>query len=248
MQNKILFAVVVHDIQIINIFEQNNKYKNFQNYIYILVGKHNQDYSSDKIIQCDRLEDNIEDNKNYLAYTGWYAVSKNIDKIPEKYEYIFFLEYDTFLEDFDSFNEMIKNIIVDNKNIYGFHKFSINSCFLDKSIFNILLVDFLKEKGFRSITTNNKFWMATNNMVFKRKILIDFFRNELTIDFLNYLKNDIMAGHNLERFLSVYCFLNNIKFDFLNPNCFKHEAMDSHNTQGRNHVYEKFKTINKISN
>ena len=143
---------------------------------------------------------------------------------------------------------MISDIFNRNKKIYGFHPFELHSCFLDNNIFSSLLISFLKQKQFKELKPNNKFWMATNNMVFEKQCLVDFFKDEFTLDFLNYLKNDKMSGHNLERFLSVYCFINNIDYDFVTPNCFKHEAMDSHSTQGRNYVYEEFKTINKISN
>jgi len=247
MQDNIIFAIVVHSKQIIELFESSQRYKDLKNYVYILVGIHNEDYTSDKIIQCDRLMDNIEDNKNYLAYTGWYAVAKNLNLIGKQFKYIYFLEYDTNITEPSDLKTMIFNIFEGDKKVYGFHAFELHSCFLDNSIFNSLMVSFLKEKGYRSVRGNNNNWMATNNMVFERNFLVDFFNDEMTIDFLKYLKNDKMSGHNLERYLSVYCFLKNVQFDFVNPNCFKHEAMDSHNTQGRNNVYEGFKTVNKIS-
>jgi hypothetical protein len=56
-----------------------------------------------------------------------------------------------------------------------------------------------------------------------------------------------MSGHDLERYTTLYSILNNIKYATIDPVCFTHMALDSHNTQGRYNEYEKFKTINKIS-
>ena len=34
-------------------------------------------------------------------------------------------------------------------------------------------------------------------------------------EFMNFLNNDKMSGHNLERYLTAYCFINNIEFSFI---------------------------------
>jgi len=249
MQNKdkILFSIVVHSPEIIHLFESNNKYNHLTNYNYFLVGKHPKDYSSDKIIQCDRLLNNIEDKKNYLAYTAWYASAYN-EVINSKYEYIFFLEYDTIFTDINAVDYMIDNIFIENNNVYGTDAFETTSCFLDNSVFNSLLVQFLVVNKVDSLPAKNKHWMATNNMAFKYTFLKEFFKDSFTLNFLEFLNNHKMSGHNLERFLSVYCFHKRKTFGFINPHCLKHQALDSHDTQGRNQEYEQFKIINKISN
>jgi hypothetical protein len=246
MQNNIIFLIVVHDPKIINLFESNNKYKHLPHYSYLLVGKHKQDFTSNNIIQCDRLSNNIEDNKNYLAYTGWYAAAYN-DIGLSNYDYIFFLEYDTNFIDKSSIDIMIQNIIKEQKCVYGVDAFETTSCFLDNSIFNSLLVQFLINNNIVDLPAKNKHWMATNNMAFKQEFLKEFFNDKLTLSFLSFLNNHQMSGHNLERFLSVYCFYKRKQFGFINPHCLKHQALDSHATQGRNQEYEQFKIINKIS-
>jgi len=243
---KLLFAIVVHDSSIIELFERTNKYKHLSNYIYLLVGRHEIDYSSKKIIQCNKLANNIEDKNNYLAYTAWYAAAYN--DILADYDYVFFLEYDTIFTDSTLVEEMIQNIFDEDKNVYGTDPFCTTSCFLDNSVFNSLLVKFLIQSNITRLPAKGKQWMATNNMAFKTSFLQEFFQDEFTSSFLSFLNNDRMSGHNLERFLSVYCFLKNKPFGFINPHCLKHEALDSHNTQGRNNEYEEFKVINKISN
>ena len=73
----------------------------------------------------------------------------------------------------------------------------------------------------------------------------------MTKKFLTFMQLDIMAGHYLERYLTTYCFLRNIDFGFINPCCFVHAALDSHNTQNRKdgpEGYERFKVTHQISN
>lgn len=244
--NSILFFIVVHDIKIIKAFEDSNKYSCLPAYKYLLVGDHHDDYTSDKIIQCNKLINNIEDKKNYLAYTAWFAAANN-DIIPLEFKYVFFLEYDTVFIDSSQISLVIENIFKEGKNVYGTNPFCTTSCFLDDSIFNSLLVSFLIKKNITDLPAKNKQWMATNNMAFDVSFLREFFADNLTKDFLFFLNNHKMAGHNLERFLSVYCFLRYKPFGFITPLCIKHEALDSHNTQGRHADYEKFKITNKIS-
>jgi hypothetical protein len=244
--DKILFCIVVHDPEIINRFEQDGKYNHLKHYNYLLVGQHTDDFTTDKIIQCNKLPNNIEINKNYLAYTAWYAVAHN-NIISPNYEYIFFLEYDTNFIDKNAVDTMIQNIFKDNKNVYGTDAFETTSCFLDNSIFTSLVVQYLLQNNITGLPAKGKHWMATNNMAFKRDFIKEFFNDDFTKNFFTFLNNDKMSGHNLERFLSVYCFYKRKAFGFINPHCLKHQALDSHNTQGRNYTYEEFKAINKIS-
>jgi hypothetical protein len=245
--DKILFSIVVHDPKIIERFEADGKYNHLKHYNYLLVGKHENNYSSEKIIQCDRLINNIEDKKNYLAYTAWYAAAYN-DIISPEYDYVFFLEYDTIFTDKNAIDEMIRNIFIEDKNVYGTDPYETTSCFLDGSIFNSLVVQYLVQNNITGLPAKDKHWMATNNMAFKRKFVSEFFHDVFTKDFLTFLNNDRMSGHNLERFLSVYCFYRRKSFGFINPHCLKHQALDSHDTQGRSQEYEKFKVTNQISN
>lgn len=238
----VLFAIVVHDINIIKSFEKIEKYKFLKKYVYLLVGNHDTDYSNEYIIQCDRLHDNIENNKYYLAFTGWYALAKNINLISEKFKKIFLLEYDVSIKK-DEFNNIISIIEKNDYSIYGISEMDINSC-LRPSIFSNLLISFLKENQFKEIITNNKLCIASNNLLVTRSFLIDLFNNKLTLDFLKFLKNDKMSGHNLERYISVYCFLNNIKYDFINNFYFVHESLDSHDTQNKHENYLNY--INTI--
>lgn len=226
----ILYLIVIHDPKIIDHFESIKKYEILKNYKYVLVGIHNQDYSNDKVIQCDRLEDNIEHFKNYLAYTGWWAIAKNcLHEI--EFKYIFFLEYDTNIVNEDSLCEMEKNIIDGKYSISGIASLPTTVCFVDDN-------HILSKK--LNYTQNNSTWMVTNNILFEKNILEEFIKSEELEYAFSVLQNGVGVGHDLERFTTLYCIKNNIPYNIVLPCCFDHVAMDSHSTQGRHHIYKTF--------
>jgi len=242
----ILFYIVIHNIELINFFEREQKYLKLRDYKYLLVGNHEKDYSTEKIIQCNKLRDNIETFNNYLAYTGWYAVSK----LDHNYDYVCLFEYDSDITDSFSYSSLVSQITEKKNEIYGFNSLNINNSFLNNDVFSNKLIEFLKRKNIREVKTNNNKWIVTNNAIFSSKSLRDMFVDELTVELLSYLDNDKMSGHFLERFLSVFCFLKQKEFGFIDGEMIKHRALDSHNTQNRkfsDEGYERFKAANKIS-
>lgn len=227
---EIIYLIVVHNPKIISYFESIKKYEILKNYKYVLVGNHDQDYSDDKIIQCDILPDNIEHLNNYLAYTGWWAIVKNcLDDIDSKY--IFFLEYDTNIVNPDSFDEMEDKIISGEFPILGIASLPTTVCFVNDEYF-------LSKKF--NYTQNNSTWMVTNNILFEKEFLKTFITSEELEYAFSVLQNGVGVGHDLERFTTLYCIKNNIPYSVISPCCFDHVAMDSHSTQGRHHVYKTF--------
>lgn len=250
MHKEILFLIVVHSKEIIDVFEKHNRYAKLQNYKYLLVGNHNTNYNSEKIIQCNTLPINIEDRANFLAYTGWYAAAHN-ESIIQDYEYICFLEYDTEVDVNFSLEYFTEIVFSKQLQCYGINLMDNINVLFEKSQFTDKLLQFLYHNNYKEIKPNNYNWIVTNNVVFKKSFLSDYFRDPLTQAFFNYLENDKMSGHFLERYLSVYCFIKNIMFDTIQGNNLIHRGYDSHNTQNiysSQRGYEQFKIANKISN
>ena len=244
-----LFLIVVHNKKIIDLFESTNKYNKLINYKYLLVGNQITDFSNEKIIQCDRLPYNIEDKQHYLAYTGWYAAAKN-PEIVKDYDYICFLEYDTDFDDNFSLENFVNHIYKEQKKCYGIASLDTKIGFLQKSPFSEKLISFLIRENLTEIKSTSKKWIVTNNAVFQKQFLIDYFNDTLTQDLLIYLNNDVMSGHFLERYLTTYCFVRGIKFGLIDDCHMHHKALDSHGTQNRKfgpEGYERFKAFNKIS-
>ena len=245
---KINFFIVVHSIGIINFFEETKKYEKLINYKYLLVGNSDIDYTSDKIIQCNKLEDNIEHNKNYLAYTGWYALAKNFKDIDS--EFICLLEYDTDIMPSFNLKTFTESILSKNLNCCGLTQMPLHDGIFVNTQFTHKTLEYLKEKNIREIKPTNSNWMTTNNMIFKTSFFYEYFKDSFIENFLLYLDNHPMSGHFLERILSIYCFLNGMQFDIIEDSGLKHRGLDSHETQNiynSNRGYEQFKTINKIS-
>lgn len=243
MKKNILYCIVVHDPNIINYFESKNKYKSLKNYIYLLVGNHKDDFNSKKVIQCNKILNNIENQKNFLAYTAWFLLANNIHLIPNNCDYVCLLEYDVEImneEDVEKF----ENYIYSNKHlIYGIDKMFVQDCFLERSIFSNILENFLIYKKYKEIKANNKYWIVSNNVVFDKNFLKKYINDKLTKEFFNFLKNDKMSGHNLERFLTIYCFIKKIKYNFIEPKLFNHVSLDSHNTQNKLKYDEYIKNV-----
>ena len=147
---RIIFYIVVHSPAIIEAFEREGKYSKLPKYKYVWVGKHEEDHTSELIIQCDRLICNDEMMKHWLAYTGWRAVATH-PIIPDDVDYVCFLEYDSDICVPDGIDAMIENIFKEDKKVYGMFSLPVSNSFLEYSIFSKGLVDFLKSENIREI-------------------------------------------------------------------------------------------------
>lgn len=248
MQDKIQFFIVIHNINIIDVFEKVGKYNKLPNYTYLLVGDIAEDYSSDKIIQCNKLNNNIEHKNNFLAYTGWYALVNNTELLGN-YEFTCLLEYDTDVEEYFNLDDILLQLNSIDINVWGITGMETHSGIFEKSHFTTGLFTYFKEKNIKELITNHKMWMTTNNMFFRTPFLRDYITDEFTTDFFTHIDNDKMSGHFLERFLSIYCFYKNIKFSILDKSGLVHRGYDSHSTQNihsSDRGYKQFKTINNI--
>ena len=245
---KINFYIVVHSIGIIDFFEKTKKYEKLVNYKYLLVGNHEDNYSSEKIIQCNKLPDNIEHNRYYLAYTGWYALANNFKDIDS--EFICLLEYDTdVMPDFD-LETFTKAVYSKSLNCCGLTYMPLHDGIFVNTQFTHKTLSYLKSKDIKEIKPTNSNWMTTNNMIFKTDFFYQYFEDTFIKEFLTYLENDTMSGHFLERILSIYCFIKGIKFDIIENSGLQHRGLDSHETQNiyhSNRGYEQFKATNQIS-
>jgi hypothetical protein len=183
-----------------------------------------------------------------LAYTGWYAVANN-KELHDGFDYICFLEYDTDVEHFFNFSKFEHDLINLDVKCCGITYMPTHSGLFEKNQFTEKLISYLIKSGNSEITPNNENWITTNNMFFRKDFLLEYFNDVLTRNFFDYMENDTMSGHYLERFLSIYCFIKNIKFSILENSGFIHRGFDSHNTQNiyhSNRGYEKFKSENNI--
>lgn len=78
MENKVKTFIFVHDADILNIIEEKSLFNKLENVNYVFLGYNETDsIKTDKLIVARDLPINIEQYKNLVAWTGWYALSKN---------------------------------------------------------------------------------------------------------------------------------------------------------------------------
>jgi hypothetical protein len=234
------YYIFVHDPEIINLLEERKEFYNLKDYNYVLLSNKTFTNIPKGVIVSKDFELNIEANKNYLQFTGWYCLAAN--KIP-KTDYITLLEYDVRVKDY-THEKILQAIDTEGLDCYGFAHLPKTSSFLNNDIFSNGLTEYLDSRNVapHSIINDNlnTNWIVTSNITIKTEKFLKLVRSEFFINFLNYLNNNKMSGHFLERFITVYLTMMRWSYGFI-ENCITHYAADSHNTQHRNHVYQKFK-------
>lgn len=240
------FFIFVHNIELINFLEQKKKFTHLENYQYVLLSKHSNKINDPKIIVAEDCKQNIEQLKNYLQFTGWFCLAANK---------LFDTDYATLLEYDVDINPNINNIIntevtKDQLDCYGYASLPKTNSFLNNDIFSSLLVDFLKSEGVNpsKIVQDNlePNWIVTSNITIKTKTFLKLIRSDFFIRFLNFLQNNQYSGHSLERMLTVLLTLNKLPYRTIERDgkgVIVHHAFDSHNTQGRNHLYQNYQNI-----
>lgn len=226
--------ITVHDQDIIVEFEKHKKFKKElgNDYTYLFVGQKEVDKLYDfknKVIICRDLKYNIEQHKNLVSYTSWYALVKNNLL---KHDYNLMLEYDVLL--CPAFYKKISEIIKQKQNTPVFSFIAEEKCYqFDEYIKPLLSVlgieeEFYIKREAHMGKTGVFHWCGSNNILFKKDCLknfVEWFEKSVTPELLSYDK----IGHTVERAMTVYFILNNIKYEFiLSP--IKHYYLNSHQT------------------
>ena len=166
IQNQVIVVLVCHNMDIVNsILADNTK----QNYHILFVGDKpisNEIHANPRITIAKNLQNNIENEKELLTFTAWFAIIKN--NLFMEYEYICILEYDVHLEhNFES--ELIKKCQMKTYDIISFLFYPM---FFALDVKENVMNFFLNKKGltFKNLDS----WFATTNHCLKRSILTEF--------------------------------------------------------------------------
>lgn len=135
---------------------------------YILFVGPNDIKTNSRIYRIRDLPDNIEEERNLLTFTAWYAVSKN--KLFEDVDYIGLFEYDVILH--KQFEKRIKTEM-DTKD-WDVITFNTNTFQFLYDISYKVLSTFLKGKGISTIYSSDTKWYCSTNHIVKRSLLDDF--------------------------------------------------------------------------
>jgi hypothetical protein len=225
--------IFVHDQKIVMDFINNNKFSSIQNLKYVFLGS--SDISEIKhlsnVIIARDLPYNIERLPKLTSFTGWYALVKN-NLIKSNYVNLF--EYDIILA--DNFSEKQNEALKVNPDVIGYQPFSVhdynffgNSTLCSdivksiKEIYNIDCYNYIK-----TIPKDN-FCSITSNHTFSKNSLKDYI--DWIDPMLDLIKESSMAGHNIERSIILFYYLQKKKFSLVKDVLF-HFQFDSHKTQG----------------
>jgi hypothetical protein len=225
---KLQIYIVCHDKRIIKAGLKKGFYP--KDAIFLLVGDHSKGIKRDNVINVSELPINIEYKKNMLVYTAYYALVHN-NLINS--EYCALLEYDVLL-DYGILNSFDYGL-----DVYGFQNRYVSNdpAFLNNQ-YSENLQDFFRTKGvdldnlLKQNAKENKYqeWIATTNAIYKSDFLKAYINDPLTNNFFDFLQGKRMAGHDLERYLSIYCMLEEIDYGFVTNVGFKHAMANSHET------------------
>ena len=241
MKRKIKTFIFVHDQQIILDFIEIKKFNQLKDVTFVFVGK--RDSSKVKklnnVIVCNDLPCNIEQYPNLTSFTGWYAIWKN--NLYLDCDYLNLFEYDiNIVKDF----EKVQSDYLDT-GILGYIPLSVHDPrYVKIEKFSKEIIESIKKNYGKDIInlinskSSDSICSVTSNHTFSKKIFEDYMEwvNPLVED----IKNLEMSGHQIERSISFFYLVKNLKFKVL-PGILEHFRLDSHKTQSINK--DKFKNL-----
>ena len=241
------YYIFVHNTELIEYLESVNKFTHLENYQYVLLSDNDFNTSDPKVIVSRDQPLHIESFNNYLQWTGWYSLVANniIDT-----DYVTLLEYDVDV-DINADKYISSAINTNDYDCLGYAELPKTNSFLNNDMFSSGLNSYLTDIGINPDDiikdNNNTKWIVTSNITIKSSVIISLVKSNMFINFLNYMKNNKLSGHFLERFITVYLTLNNHTYNILKTpkdcDIIRHYAVDSHNTQGRHSEYLRYKEI-----
>lgn len=229
---------IVHNQDLL--LEKNKVYSQLENFKWLLVSP-NPD--TDKLteaglvenidyIVCSKLPNNIEDKKELLHITAYYALINNnlLDKSADYYRII---EYDLVFErGVEAYkNETIKTILATKQQVYCHLTVPLRTCWVRPYHLAELNEKCLKEKFRTDImkltkASRSRDWMCSTNFVMSPEYLTNIWN--FTQTFLPYYYGQTHAGNAFERLHTIYCYMKGITWRKING--VKHDFRNSHGT------------------
>jgi hypothetical protein len=227
---------------LVELFEENGKFKGFNNYTYVFVGNRPIDKIENlsNVIISRNYDGHLEDYPKLTSFSGWYTLWKH--KLIDT-EYVNLFEYDVnYVPDF---LPQISKMLYDKQDMIGYIPFPAphpmfiqHPPFIDtlfKTIRKTYHVDI--QRLLMGAINEGKMghWSSTSNTTF-RKNVFDQYMNWMS-PMIDEIKVDPNAGHLHERSITIFASMKSKKL-ILTNGYLKHYQMDSHKTQGH-HVDEK---------
>ena len=228
--------IFVHDQDLIELFEENGKFKGFNNYTYVFLGNRPIDKVENlpNVIISRNYDGHLEDYPKLTSFSGWYTLWKH--KLIDT-EYVNMFEYDVnYVPDF---LPQISKMMYDKQDMIGYIPFPApHQMFIQhppfietlfKAIRKTYRIDIQKIMMNAIQSGNMGYWSSTSNTTFK-KTVFDQYMNWIS-PMIDDIKADPYSGHLHERSITIFASMKNKKL-ILTNGFLKHYQMDSHKTQG----------------
>lgn len=241
---KLEVVITVHDQQIVLDFEQHKKYRNVPKYTYAFVGRGDCDKIRhlSNVVIVRELQDNIEQYKNLVDFTAWYAFVRN--KLIQS-EFVALLQYDTAISP-SFYKQTLAYLTKEPTKMLGYQKWPIlDANFIENNIGAAPLADALRATYgvdlyhlvARHVEAKGDIgWPSSNNLAMSTKLLseyVDWFSPMIQL-----LGPNLYSGHSFERSLKIFCILKNVE-NIYAPQLAHHYQLNSHGTQGFSVDFEK---------
>lgn len=217
--------IFCHDQNFILNSITNKRYKILDSHYYVFLGFNNVEKvrNIENVIISRELNDNIEVDKRCLQYCGWYSLYKNnlLDS-----DYIRLIDYDVdILKLNNETNFDVKSGMGLDFNFYFDYGFGESENFKNyiKNNYNITTNKLIENY---SKKFNQKKWFSIGDVLIK----VDIFKNFMEWFYKVYLlnKESKYFAHHFERYLTIYCLLNDIQYEIKNDEVI-HRQLKSHN-------------------
>lgn len=227
MINELEIFLVCHDQNII--LQQAQRYEGLlHRWVFVGSGPIDKLADLDNVIIARNLPDNIEQYKNLVSFTAWYAIVKNnLIRTP----YISVLEYDIELSS-DFYKRNLTSLKKRDRAMIGYVVWPLNSPLflhatphLCRSLAEVYKIDVQLLIQEHMEKTGKLLWTSTSNMSMDKDTFIDFV--DWFIPLSETFREDPLGAHVHERCFKVYSVLTGIPCLYL-PNILHHIQEKSH--------------------
>ena len=237
-------VITVHDQKIVLEFERLGKYSDIPKYTYAFVGMGNCELIRHlrNVIVVRDLPDNIEQYKNLVDFTAWYAFAKN-SLIQSKF--VALLQYDTAISP-KFYEQTLAYLTKEPAKMLGYQKWPIlDANFIENNVGAAPLADALRvaydadlyQLVERHVEAKGDIgWPSSNNLAMSSKLLSEFV--DWFSPMIQLLGPNLYSGHSFERSMKIFCILNNVE-NLYAPQLAHHYQLNSHGTQGLSVDFEK---------
>jgi hypothetical protein len=224
--------VVVHDPSIIEQLEAEQHFSMLPNYRYILVGHASRYANSDfqcpaRSIVAQLLPNNLEEHKNLLTFTAWYAIVKN--QLANT-KFVTILEYDVDVD--RHFQQRTIQALQEGHRMVGYVPFPLThpqylhaTDWFTDSLTQVYDIDAAALVDSHLSGGGADLWTATTNLSMRLDDLEDFVDWFLPLS--RIFRHDPVGAHVHERSVPIYCMIRGIE-NFYLPELLQHYQKLSH--------------------